>query len=99
MLRLAVPFFSFGGAPMTTHASSLRIRLTVLAVLFSLSGLALLQGQEKLPAGKEPAQDAPRSPQPWTLEEARGQLQVFPNDAYLQYVALQLARRQQQTDN
>lgn len=30
----------------------------------------------------------------WTLEEALAQLQLHPNDAYLQYVALQLARRQ-----
>lgn len=30
---------------------------------------------------------------PWTLDEALGQLELYPHDAYLQYVALQLARR------
>jgi hypothetical protein len=34
-----------------------------------------------------------RSPQAWTLNEALAQLTLFPRDAYLQYVALQLARR------
>jgi hypothetical protein len=34
-----------------------------------------------------------RSPQAWTLDEALAQLTLFPRDAYLQYVALQLARR------
>ncbi len=33
------------------------------------------------------------SPQAWTLEEALAQLRLYPQDAYLQYVALQLARR------
>ncbi|NOZ40333.1 MAG: DUF1559 domain-containing protein [Planctomycetes bacterium] len=30
---------------------------------------------------------------PWTLDEALEQLELYPHDAYLQYVALQLARR------
>lgn len=30
----------------------------------------------------------------WTLEEAMGQLRIYPNDAYLQYVAMQLAHRE-----
>ncbi|HJU53445.1 MAG TPA: hypothetical protein VJ715_02695, partial [Pyrinomonadaceae bacterium] len=41
-----------------------------------------------------PAQeDSQRSSQAWTLDEALAQLTLFPRDAYLQYVALQLARR------
>ena len=34
----------------------------------------------------------------WTLEEALAQLELYPQDAYLQYVALQLARRANKTD-
>src|SRR5262249_20183164 len=30
----------------------------------------------------------------WTLDEALAQLRLYPKDAYLQYVALQLARRE-----
>src|SRR5947209_5339079 len=30
----------------------------------------------------------------WTLDEAMAQLRLYPKDAYLQYVALQLARRE-----
>lgn len=38
---------------------------------------------------------APQTPQAlaWTLEEALAQLELYPQDTYLQYVALQLARR------
>ena len=32
--------------------------------------------------------------QAWTLDEALGQLELNPDDAYLQYVALQLARNE-----
>lgn len=35
------------------------------------------------------------SAQAWTLEEAMSQLSLYPKDAYLQYVVLQLARREQ----
>jgi len=34
----------------------------------------------------------------WTLEEARAKLQLYPRDAYLQYVTLQLARRENRLD-
>ncbi len=37
-------------------------------------------------------------PKPWTYEEASAQLQLYPRDAYLQYVLLQLARREHKTD-
>ena len=39
--------------------------------------------------GKQPA----KTDLAWTLEEALGQLRLNPSDPYLQYVALQLARR------
>ena len=38
------------------------------------------------------------SPRVWTLEEAMAQLRLHPHDAYLQYVALQLARREGRLD-
>nr|MBA3766604.1 hypothetical protein [Acidobacteriota bacterium] len=59
--------------------------IVLAAVLLSGTGSALPQGQ---------TQNATRSQQVWTLDEALAQLQIHPDDAYLQYVALQLALRQ-----
>jgi hypothetical protein len=59
--------------------------IVLAAVLLSGTTRALPQGQQNT---------APRSQQAWTLDEALAQLQIYPDDAYLQYVALQLARRQ-----
>jgi hypothetical protein len=61
--------------------------LMVAAVLTGGTHRALTQGQQ---------QSAPtvRSQQAWTLGEVLAQLKLYPDDAYLQYVALQLARRQ-----
>ncbi|MBA3804754.1 MAG: hypothetical protein H0X14_03455 [Acidobacteria bacterium] len=59
--------------------------IVLAAVLLSGTGSALPQGQ---------TQNANRSQQAWTLDEALAQLQIYPDDAYLQYVALQLALRQ-----
>src|SRR5205085_1144150 len=51
--------------------------------------------------GPGPA-DAPppavKTAQAWTLDEALARLQVYPHDPYLQYVALQLARRDKRLD-
>ncbi|HVG33066.1 MAG TPA: hypothetical protein VM911_08300 [Pyrinomonadaceae bacterium] len=58
----------------------------VAAVLLGGTGRALTQGQQSAPAA--------RSQQAWTLGEVLAQLKLYPDDAYLQYVALQLARRQ-----
>src|SRR3982750_3191586 len=59
--------------------------IVVAAVLLGGTGRALPQGQQSSPT---------RSQQAWTLAEALAQLRLYPDDAYLQYVALQLARRQ-----
>jgi hypothetical protein len=72
---------------MTSRTSCLRVRVALLAILVSLPGLALLRGEG-------PAKGAAKRPQAWTLDEAMAQLELYPNDAYLQYVALQLARRE-----
>src|SRR5207247_6075144 len=42
--------------------------------------------------------DNPRTAQSWTLEDARQRLRLSPRDVYLQYVALQLARRENASD-
>ncbi len=59
--------------------------IVLAAVLLSGTVSALPQGQ---------TQNATRSQQAWTLDEALAQLLLHPDDAYLQYVALQLALRQ-----
>ena len=63
----------------------------VLAALL-LSGT----GSSALPQGQ--TQNAARSQQAWTLGEALAQLQIYPDDAYLQYVVLQLALRQNRVE-
>src|SRR5438067_8481981 len=54
-------------------------------MLVSGPGQPLIHAQEKAAPQIQPA---------WTLDEALAQLQLYPQDAYLQYVALQLARRE-----
>jgi prepilin-type processing-associated H-X9-DG protein len=61
---------------------SATVSLLALAVLLSVGNLP---GQEKTTAAKG---------RPWTLDEALAQLKLYPKDSYLQYVALQLARRE-----
>lgn len=65
--------------------------IVVAAVLLGGTRLALPQAQQQ-------SSPAPLSQQAWTLPEALAQLQLYPDDAYLQYVALQLARRQNRLD-
>ena len=61
--------------------------------------MAVLGGTpwQALPQGQQ-ATVSTRSQQAWTLDEALAQLQLYPDDAYLQYVALQLALRQNRFD-
>src|SRR5688572_5877338 len=60
-------------------------------LLAAASLLVLLRG-----INSSVAQDArlQRTPQAWTLDAALAQMRLHPQDAYLQYVALQLARRE-----
>jgi hypothetical protein len=62
----------------------------LLAIGVALPGLALVRGQEK----PRPV----RTAQAWSLDEALAQLKHYPRDPYLQYVALQLARREGRLD-
>ena len=50
-------------------------------------------------APKSLAQDARQGAQAWTVKEAYEQLVLNPRDPFLQYVAMQLARREQQTED
>lgn len=58
-----------------------------IVTLTLLYGGADVWGQEEKAPG----------PRPWTLDEAVQQLSLYPRDAYLQYVAMQLAQRQNRT--
>ncbi len=72
---------------MKHHLQPALCLITVAALLLGgTPGRALTQGQRSAPA--------PLTQQAWTLGEALAQLALYPDDAYLQYVALQLARRQ-----
>jgi hypothetical protein len=61
---------------------------TCLALVACASSFHLVTAQQ----AKAP--DAEAGPHRWTLEEARAHLRLYPRDAYMQYVALQLARRE-----
>lgn len=60
-------------------------------VIWAVSA-ALLLNATALPQTVQPKSQA------WTMEEALAQLELYPQDAYAQYVALQLARRANKTD-
>jgi hypothetical protein len=71
---------------MTMRLTPLRVRLALLALLGCLPVLAFAPDAPKAAPAK--------SKQAWTLDEAMEQLKLYPHDPYLQYVVLQLARRQ-----
>jgi hypothetical protein len=64
-------------------------RFCTAALLLTLTAI-IARGDDTKPAAR---------PRRWTLDEAIGQLRLNPRDAYLQYVALQLARRQNKEQN
>jgi hypothetical protein len=68
-----------------------RIAINLLGATLLCGLCSILPGQGR----EEPARTTPITEQAWTFEEALEQLQRTPRDPYLQYVALQLARRQQ----
>ncbi len=68
---------------------------TTRLALAGLLGAALLCGAPRgLRADKPAASETPRSKNAWTLDEALHALKLSPRDTYLQYVVLQLARRE-----
>lgn len=78
------------------------IRLTPPRVHFAL--LALLACLPVLALAPDSPRAAPDEPRParskhaWTLQQAQEQLKLYPHDPYLQYVVLQLARREGQLE-
>ncbi|HZY83445.1 MAG TPA: hypothetical protein VFE78_01330, partial [Gemmataceae bacterium] len=60
------------------------------AALLAVVGVSLLANRPA-PAEVKPARQTKRA---WTLQEARAELSLYPRDPYLQYVVLQLARRE-----
>ena len=81
------------------HArSAVWVRLALVAILTALPALAFVRGAEKEKPGAANEKPAGKTAQAWTLEEAQLQLALHPRDAYLQYVALQLARREKKVD-
>jgi hypothetical protein len=76
---------------MTMRLTPPRVRLALVVMLGCMPALALAPDSPKAgPADKLP----PPTKQAWTLDEALGQLKLYPHDPYLQYVALQLGRRE-----
>src|SRR5579863_120985 len=69
------------------------------ATLCGLTASILLSGgiRHSRAADDKPA-PGERARTSFTLDEALGQLQLYPKDPYLQYVALQLARREKRVD-
>ena len=63
----------------------------ILAAAFVAITLAGTHDQQSV-RGQEKTPNTPRSA--WTLDEAMAQLRLYPKDPFLQYVALQLARRE-----
>lgn len=76
---------------MTIQLTPFRVRFALLAMLGVLPVFAFApQAPRAATADKSPAP----SKHAWTREEALAQLKLYPHDPYLQYVALQLARRE-----
>jgi prepilin-type processing-associated H-X9-DG protein len=71
--------------------------LVLIALSVSLAAQEPRAEQEKR-TFKARLKKALRGQPAWTLDEAMAQLRLYPKDAYLQYVAMQLARREQRGD-
>jgi hypothetical protein len=74
---------------MASH-TRFRVRLALAAIAVAVPALALVPGRAAPPKAKP----LTPTPQAWTLDEAVAQLELYPRDPYLQYVALQLGRRE-----
>ena len=69
------------------------MRYRFLAVALSI----VVAGALPCRASEDAKKDLPKTSQAWTLDEARHAVQFEPDDAYLQYVALQLASQEAKT--
>jgi hypothetical protein len=77
---------------MPSSHTRFRVRIALLAIAVGLSGLAFLPSQAD-PTRPKPLPPLTPTPQAWTLDAAAAQLGQCPRDPYLQYVVLQLGRR------
>src|SRR5436190_12824561 len=84
-----IPFISRQTAPVMKHLQ--RTTLGCLTFVFLLGAAA-----PRFAGADDPAPSKANAA--FTLDEALRQLRLYPKDAYLQYVALQLARRENRVD-
>src|SRR5439155_23647197 len=73
------------------------VAAAVVTLVCALPGHYALHGDRNDAPKESSAKD--KSKNAWTLEEAQGRLELDPHDPYLQYVALQLARRENSLDS
>src|SRR5947209_2592613 len=92
-LRRPVPFS--GGGLMKPR---IILGWLILAVLFAFSTHQEPAAAQQKKSLKARLKSALKDKQAWTLDEVMAQLNLYPKDAYLQYVALQLARREHRAD-
>lgn len=80
-----------------TRSRQLMVRLSLTVIvgglLLSLTLGPARRGQSQEPEKPSPAKGKGNASRAWTSEESQSQLALNPRDAYLQYVALQLGRR------
>jgi hypothetical protein len=74
---------------MASH-TRFRVRLALAAIAVAIPALALVPTRAAPPKAKP----LTPTPQAWTLDEALAQLGLYPRDPYVQYVALQMGRRE-----
>jgi hypothetical protein len=87
--------FAYDPSPFFTRSYLMNRRSFLAAALVAVTVLvAAPPGAQSAETKQSPA----KTPQAWTLDEALGQLQFNPDDVYLQYVAMQLARNAKRTD-
>lgn len=80
---------ALGGNHMNRRLQHVMVWITVAVTTATCIEPALCRAQQKSEI---------KSQQAWTLDDALSQLKLYPRDVYLQYVALQLASRQNRLD-
>src|SRR5438132_84463 len=78
----------------------MKTQIRILLGLIMLGGLFAVSAERDPLAGQEKKslrarlKKALKGQQVWTVDDAMSQLRLYPKDVYLQYVVLQLARRE-----
>src|SRR5437870_4486919 len=68
--------------------------LVVFALILAAPGDGRFQGHQEPPSKQKGTDQEGKLPRAWTVQEAREQLHLHPHDPYLQYVYLQVVRRE-----